>query len=796
MLKSYFLIAWRKILKDRQFSLLNLVGLSIGLAGTLLIYLWINDELRMDRNFGQDDQLFQVMKNSREEGDLIQTYTWTPGPLAKALVAEMPEVQYGVTVASEAAAGIGFENGVVTVQEKQIRANEQYASEDYFKVFSYPLLQGDRESVLKDKFAVVVSDEMARKLFNTDNVVGQKLTWKKKSIFGVTFQQNYSISGVFKKPENYSSANVDLVFALGSYSTIAPGFDDWSNSYPDTYVLLRKGADAAQFNAKLAKYLQHKTNDSTQSLFVRKYSDRYLYGKYDNGVQAGGRIAYVRLFSIVAIFILVIACVNFMNLSTAKASGRMKEIGVKKAMGARRGSLIVQFMIESVIMALLALILAAIIIGLSLSTFEKIIGKQLSIPSDPGFMATVLGITLFTGIVSGSYPALYLSGFNPLSVLKGKLLQSAGELWVRKGLVVFQFVISAILIVSVLVVYRQMKFVNSTNLGFNKDNIIVFKKEGAAGGDMGAFLREIKNIPGVTNAANFGSDLIVNYTGTELSWPGKDAYSKIQFKYLLAGYHFIETLDIKLKEGRPFMGNSNADSSAIIFNEAAIKAMGLENPVGKDVVLWDKKMTIVGVVKNFHFESLYEKMKPCFLVLSPDADKVMVKIASGSEKQTISGLQAFNQTYNAGFPFEFSFLDQDFEALYRSENRVATLAWYFAGITIIISCLGLFGLAAFTAQKRQKEISIRKVVGASTGNLIFLLVKDFLQLILIAIIIAFPLAWWATSHWLGDFAYRASIGANIYLLSAGLMLLITLLTISYQAIRSAFVNPVKSLRAE
>jgi putative ABC transport system permease protein len=792
MLQNYLKIAWRNVSKDRQFTLLNILGLSTGLACTLLIYLWVSDERQMDKFFDQDSQLYQVMKNSGEDGR-IETYEWTPGPLAKALADEMPEVRYAVTVASEEGAG----NGVISAGGKYIRASEQYAGKDYFNVFSYPLLQGAKDQVLSDPYNVVISDQLAGKLFNTtENLVGKRLGWTKKSIFGPTIRKTYTISGIFKQPLYHASSRVDVVFALDSYRDIATQLDDWRNGFPSTYILFKENANLDPFKKRLAGFLQRKTKDSTQSLFMRRYSDKYLYAKYENGVQAGGRIGYVRLFSLIAFFLLVIACVNFMNLSTAKASTRMKEIGVKKVVGARRISLALQFMGESLLMAFLALAVATLLVWLVFPAFQAITGKHLLVRMNASFVFSVLGIAAATGLLAGSYPALYLSGFNSLTALKGKLASSVSELWVRKGLMIFQFTISAILIVSVLVVYKQMKFVQSANLGFDKDHVIVFKREGTLNGRLAPLLQDIKAIPGVVNAANAGSDLIVNYSGTDISWPGKTAENKTSFKYLFTGYNFIETLGIRLKEGRPFSDRPGSDTSEIILNEAAIDAMGLKDPIGRVIEQWGQKKEIVGVVKNFHFESLYERVKPCFLILSPDADDMMVRIKAGKEKETIERLQQFYQQYNPGFPFEFRFLDAEYQTLYESENRVATLSWWFAGMAVLISCLGLFGLAAFTAEKRRKEIGIRKVVGATIRHIAVMLTKDFLKLVLIAICVALPLAWWATHQWLVGFAYRVHIGVDVYLESAAMMLLITLCTVSYQAIRSAMANPVQGLRSE
>jgi putative ABC transport system permease protein len=756
------------------------------LTCALLIYLWIYNELHMDRIFRNEDRIWQVMQRSLEDNNTIGVYEFTPAPLAKGLVNEMPEVQYAATVLLDPNSG----KGVLRYENKELRATEQYAGKDYFKIFSYPLLYGTSDNVLGEVNNVVISDQLAMKMFNTtENLVGKKLEWKKQDT------GTYVISGVFVKPVYNSSMDFDVVFTFDSYRFKKPFLDNWGFNSPSTYILLKENANASELNRKLRTYLLTKSSDTTVSLFMRKYGDRYLYGKFDNGVQAGGRISYVHLFTIVAFFILVIACVNFMNLSTAKAAQRMKEVGIKKAMGARRKSLALQFMGESLLMAFIALLFSIALVALFYSEFEVIVGKPLALDINGGLILDVLGITVITGLMAGSYPAFYLSGFKSATALKGKFINSVNDMLVRKGLVVFQFVISAVLIVSVLVVYKQIKFVQSVNLGFDKDNVIVFRKEGSLNTGMSGFLQQVRGIPGVLNASIMDEDLITNYSGTDdVQWPGKTAGNKIVFKDLAVGFDFVETMGIRMAQGRSF--DSPSDTSGIIFNETAIRTMGIKDPIGTMVTQWGKRKMIVGVAKDFHFESLYEPIKPCFLMLNPKASNVLIKIRQGMERNTISQLQAFYHEFNPGFPFDFKFISQDYQTLYDSEIRTATLSWYFAGITILISCLGLFGLAAFTAQKRQKEIGIRKVIGASVTGVVFLLTREILILALIALAMALPLAWWLTHLWLDGFAYRIDIGAGVFLTTGALIILLTLLTISYHAIRSAIANPIGSLRSE
>ena len=533
----------------------------------------------------------------------------------------------------------------------------------------------------------------------------------------------------------------------------------------------------------------------TGTLFLQRFTDRYLHNHYENGEVAGGRIAYVQLFSIIALFILVIACINFMNLATAKASHRIKEVGIKKVIGASRASLIFQYLSESMLMTLGSLVFAILIVFTLLPGFRELTGKELRMDLDLGLLVALAGIALFTGLLAGSYPALYLSGFRPARALKGRLHAAAGESWIRKGLVVFQFAISMVLIVSVGIVYKQMELIQTRNLGYNKDNIIHFANEGKLQQNQQTFLAELRALPGVVSASDMEGDMLGNHSGGGgIDWPGKT--ERIEFSGLYIDYDFMQTMGLHMKEGRMFSRKFNSDSSSVIFNETAIAAMRLKDPLGKIVKLWGRQAPIIGVVKDFHYESLYNKVGPFFLSFRKNGSNNLVKIKAGMERETLIQIEKLYKTFNPGLPFEYNFLDEDYKALYASEQRVSTLSRWFAGIAVIISCLGLFGLATFTAQKRQKEIGIRKIVGASIRQIVILLSAGFLKLVCIALFVAFPITWWILRFWLSTFAYRVQMGPGIFLMASGAILFITFLTISFQAVRAAIENPVKSLAAD
>lgn len=790
MFKNYIRIAWRNLVKDSQFTFLNVIGLSTGLACTLLIYLWVSDEWKMDRFHKKDGQLYQVMEN-RKQASGIWTAQTTSGLMAEALANDMPEVQYAVNTVNESDAILSVGN------EKNLRADGLYAGKDFFKVFSYDLLQGDSNRVLIGKNSIALSDDMANRLFGTSvNVIGRSVEFQHRA-------RPYTVTGIFRKPDNHSSQQFDFLLTDDLLKDEEPGFQDWGSTFPHTFVILRPGVSVTAFNQKLHNYLQRKTNQEIlyRTPFITKFSEAYLYGRYEDGKRVGGRIEYVHLFSIIAGAILLIACINFMNLSTAKAAGRAKEVGIKKVVGAGRITLVLQYFGESLLLAFASLLIAILLVALVLPGFNGLTGKQLTL-NHPGF-GLILGtlvILLVTGLLAGTYPALYLSGFKPAMVLKGKLQTSASELFVRKGLVVLQFSLSVILIISVMIVYRQIQFIQTKKLGYDRDNVLAFYKEGKLSNPLRqeSFLNAVQNIPGVSQASCIGHSLTGHDDGTHgVVWAGKDPNDKTEFEVMNVDYGFQDVLNIAMKQGRSYSRDYLADTNKIIFNEAAVKFMGMTNPIGQKVTIWGKDLEIVGVMKDFNFQSLHEKIKPLFARLNPnDAYRFMLKIKPGNETAVIDQLQQLYKQYNPGFPLSASFLDESYQRLYAAENRVSVLSRCFAGLAILISCLGLFGLAAFTIQRRSKEIGIRKVLGASVGGVVLLLSRDYLKLIGLSLLIAFPLAWWMTGNWLQSFVYHVQRGWSIFLLAGFLVILLTFLTISFQSIKAALVNPSRSLKSE
>lgn len=788
MVKHNLLIVYRNLLRNKSTFFINLTGLSMGLVCTFLIYLWVNDELKMDKFSKNDERLYQVMERIETEGKTIVA-PYTSGPLAETLVKEIPDVETAV------ACVVRKEVKTVSVGNNFLKAIVQFAGKDYFNVFSYNLLHGNKDNVLRDKNSIVISEELAMKLFHsTDNIVGKDIEFEHEKLFQVT--------GIFKAPAN-ASVQFDFVLPMEAYQDFNPNVLNWNYNSVKTYIVLRPQSDVVAFNKKIASLLLNKRDkNEAVTLITQRFSEGYLYGNYENGVQSGGRIEYVKLFSVIAFFILIIACINFMNLSTAKAVRRLKEMGVKKTLGASRLSFIFQHLGESVLMSFTSSLVAIVITAFLLPMFNQISDKNLTLDFNLRFIGPVLLISLVTGLISGSYPALYLSGFRPVSILKRDHLTSGKEILTRKGLVIAQFTISIILIAGVIVISQQIKYLQTKNLGYNKDNIIYFQIEGNVEKNLETFLTELRNIPGVVSASSIGQNITESGVNTFSidTWDGKTTSGKniSSFEMRPVNYGMIEMLGIEMEKGRSFSKDFNREDSKIIFNEAAIEAMaGLKDPIGKTIEIQGTKLEIIGVAKNFHFASLHETIKPLFFVLQPSwTHYVMTRIEGGNESETLHQIQKFYQQFNRGFPFDYHFMDETYEKLYAAEYRVSALSRYFSGIAILISCLGLFGLATFTAERRTKEMGIRKVLGSGKTEIAQLLSGEFTKLIIVAIVVAIPVSYLIANKWLENFAYKTNLSWWVFVLAGLLSLGIALLTVSWQSWKAATRNPVEALRYE
>ncbi|MDN5200994.1 ABC transporter permease [Fulvivirgaceae bacterium BMA10] len=788
MFRHNFLLTFRNFKRYKSSFFINLVGLSTGLACSLLIYLWVADELRMDKFHKDDSQIFQVLENF-DEATGLRTGETTSGYMAESLAADMPEVEYSVAVLTYP------ERKTLSVEDKNLKASGRYVGKDFFKIFSFPIVQGNPDKIWLNKNTILVSEALALKLFNTtENIIGRTIKFQ--------HDQEFFVSGIFSTIPSNSSQQFDFLLSFEEFVADRQNYLDWGNTPANAYVKLKSGVNVDDFNGKIADYVQIKRNKKVRyrTPFLARYSDRYLYGKYENGIQSGGRIEYVKLFSIIALFILGIACINFMNLSTAKASRRTREVGIKKTIGASRKSLIHYYLGESTLMAFLSALAAVGLVLLLLPQFNEITGKHLVLNPDIELILSLLGVVLLTGLVSGSYPALYLSGFNPVVILKGKLSNAMGEVWARKGLVILQFSISVILIVSVLVVYKQIEFVQSKNLGFTKDNVIFFDREGKLEEEehIEAFLHEVENLPGVLSASVTSHGLSGADWGVYgFEWEGKDPNDNTHFEHMTVYFDVMEILEMELRSGRTFSKDFGSEFTKVIFNEAAIEHMALKDPIGEKIKFWGMDKEIIGVVKNFHFESLHESIRPLMISFWPSKTKrFIVKIEGGKEKEVIDGLQKFYRGYNPGFALDYKFLDSEYQLQYVAEQRVATLSHYFAGLAILISCLGLFGLATFTAERRIKEIGIRKILGSSIWGIVRLLSGDFGKMVMAAVAIALPISYFIVAKWLESFAYRIDLKWWFFIGAGVMALFIAWLTVGIQTIKAARINPTECLKDE
>lgn len=805
MLKHHLQMAFRHISRDKTSFLINLIGLSVGLTAVLLILLWVQDEWQYDKFHTKDDRLYSVYQNyDRPTG--AHTTVRTPTPLATALAEELPEVEQAVAVNDF----FQWRNslGLLSKDGESVEAKALMASHDFFEVFSFDVLTGNSAMTMQRKDLIAISDQLAKKLFgSTEEALGKSLEWDHSGFKGL-----FQVSAIFSAPPQSSSLQFDVLFSIEHLLDNDRWAGNWTNNYVRTYFVLSPDTDIESFNPKIDQLLSSKEEKYRSSLvFAEPFSDQYLYGRFENGKVAGGRIAYVRLFLLLAAMILIIACINFMNLSTAKASIKMKEIGVKKTLGASRSSLATQFLTESILMAFMGITLALQLAYLLLPFFNRIADKDISIPINPSFFTGTIVLGLATGLIAGSYPALYLSGFRPITILRGKLPSLFGELWIRKGLVIFQFSLSLLLVTALLVVNDQIQFIKEKQLGYDRDNVISFQfkgevydnwsglQDGKSNETFYRFMEQLRKTPGIQTAStiSFGNllDKIAGQSG--VSWKGQTEEEKgISFKSPVVGYDFIETMGIQLKEGRTFSPEFKDHYHRIMLNESAVELIGLDDPVGKTLRMNGGDCEIIGVVENFQHGSLYDMIEPFIFRFDINGGNVLAKIQSGTLAETLPRLEELHEEFLPGRAFEYTFLDEDYLALYKSESQVAILSRYFAGLAIIVSCLGLFGLAVFTAERRRKEISVRKVLGASIYSIMHLLSFSFTKVVLGAVLIATPLAYWVSSNWLNNFSEGISLSPYYLLVPSVSVLLLSWLTVSYQTYRAAKVNPSRALQEQ
>ena len=790
MIKNYLKTAWRNLWKNKAFSVINILGLALGLACSLFIFLWVQDEVQMDAFHKNGKQLYVIIHRAYYDHKSVAGYS-TPGLLAEELKKDIPEITHATQFAWN-------QDHTFQVGDKILKVNGTYASADYFKMFTYHLIEGKAGSALSTPVSLAISKKMATNFFGSpEQAIGKTIKYENK--------KNFTITAVFDNPPKNSSLQYDFLINWQVFMDENTWTKDWGNNGPMTFFQVRADANPALVDKKLTHFLDNLDKGQEKGKFyselgMQPFQERYLHDHFTGDKVDGGRIGYVHLFGIIAIFILLIACINFMNLTTARSVKRAREIGVRKVVGAMRSMLIRQFLGESLLLTIIAVLFSLVLIVLMLPLFNHVTHKEISLPfGDLSFWLKLSALTIITGIIAGSYPALVLSAFKPVKVLKGSLTIQSGAVFFRKGLVVFQFVLSVVLIISTIIITRQVNYLENQNLGYDRENLVFIPLEGNLAGKYNTFKTELMKMDGiqeVTRTTDVPTN-IQNSTGG-VDWDGKDPNVDIQFTQASVGYDFVRTLKLKILEGRDFSQDYSSDSTGYLVNEAALKRIGYTSPIGKRLTFWGKKGTIIGVLKDYHIASLQEAIVPLILRLGEKSDygNALVRTKPGQTKQALASLELLCKQLNPSYQFSYYFSDEEYQKLYDNEQVISKLSNVFASLAIIISCLGLLGLAMFTAEQRFKEIGIRKVLGASVASLFASLSKEFIVLVIIALLISAPLSYLAMTKWLENYQYQTDISWWVFALSALIAIVITLITVSFQTLKAALVNPVRSLRSE
>ena len=791
MLRNYLRIAFRNLWRHKGFSLLNIVGLTVGMVAFFLIFLYVRFELSYDKIYSKADRIYRVVCDIKTPTETIHASqpSWAVPPH---LAAELPEVETAIRV------GIG-DNWLVYAGDRQFEQEDvAWADSAFFQVFDLPLVVGDKRTALKEPNSVVLSEKTAKAYFGNANPIGQSLLLTRGKMHA-------KVTGVLKDIPDNSTIRASMIVSLRTFADRDLD-NQWGNYGPNAFVLLKPGANAAGLERKLPAFLEKmngremKESKMIPTLFLEKLRDVYLRSTRDGSKT--GNITNVYIFSIIGVFILLIACINFINLTTARSADRAKEVGIRKVVGALRGQLARQFTGESVILCLIAYLFAVLFTALLIHPFNQIAGKIVSpgIFAESGDLLILLGIAILIGIAAGIYPALVLSSFRPVAVLKGRFATGTRGILLRKTLVIVQFTIATGLIIGTLVVYNQLNFMRSQDLGFNKNQKMILNTRGDSA--RLALRQVVSGMPGVVSTSMAGS---VPGGGN----PG--AYSQIEnvrgemqvanLDLYFVDFDYIPQMKMKVLAGRAFSKSFMTDTTnSMVLNEAAIKLFGYKSPqeaIGRKFDQWGRKGTIIGVVKDFHFRSLQEVIKPLSMRIEPRAcDLIYVEVNTRNMQTTIGGIEKTWKGMLPDKPFSYFFLDDFFDRQYRSEDRFGRLFLYFAILAIVISCLGLMGLASYSTIQRTKEIGVRKIVGASVGNIVFLLSKDFLKLVAWSFLVAAPAAYYFLHGWLEGFAYRIPLYWWIFATAAVTAFLVAFLTISFQAIKAAVTSPVKSLRTE
>jgi len=783
MLKNYFKIAWRNLFRNKGFVISNLLGLTIGMTCSILIFLWVYDEVSYNKFHRGYDQIYQVIAN-RDFKNRIFTDNNMVFPLAKAIGTGIPQIKYAVEMTYN-------EDHVMAYGDKKVKKNGYTVSEHFFDLFSWKFLKGDPATAIADPNSLVLTERAATAFFGKDDPINK--------IIRMDNDQNFKVSAVVADPPDNSTFQFDFV-RLFNYSGMQRELNEWSSSSWNVFIQTVPGANMAQVQKSINDVKKlHSARDKVSSYFTFPMSKWRLYSDFKDGKNTGGMIEYVRLFTVIAIIILLIACINFMNLSTARSEKRAKEVGIRKTLGSDKRQLRWQFLFESMTLTFIAFLLSLLVVYLLLPSFNTLVDKQLALRLDePFFWISAFGIILFTGFIAGSYPAFYLSSFNPIQVLKGTFLAGRKAILPRRVLVVTQFVISILLISATLIVYRQIQFIKHRSLGYDPANLVVLSSSDKLNQNFVAFKQDLLNTGMVYSTTRTLSPITeVWWHSGSPDWVGKPADHEIIMTGQSTDGDFTKTMGVKMLEGNDFTGTPS-DSSSMLLNKAAVEAMQLTNPVGRIMKYGDRSYTVIGVTENTVMESPFKPVDPLMVFFQPSNTlTVSLRLNKGvAPQKALAAIEPLYKKYNPDALFEYKFIDEEFGKKFLSEELISKITNIFAGLAIFICCLGLAGLASFTMEKRVREIGIRKVLGATPGQLLGLLSKEFLRLVLIAFVIAAPLSWWAMNSWLEKYAFRIDINPVLFLLVGGIILLLTLTVVGLNTMRAAMRNPVESLRTE
>ena len=795
MFRNYLKTALRGMRRHPSFAAINVLGLALGLFVAFMILLWVRDEMSYDTMFSEPDRIMEVMRTSTQ-GGIVSTTNSITANLDPVLDEEYAEI--------DIASLVGWNWDVTFVRgEQAFRMNTRWAGPEFFRVLDYPFLAGDPETALQVPESVVFTESTAKLYFPGIYADASSPEAAAQQVIGrfvrLENRLDVSVTGVLRDLPANVTYDFDALVPFEEYRRRNDWVDGWGNNGFRMLLRLTPGADPAVVSEKIRMIVQENQEANTSVLFLQPLLERHLWTKYDNGVLVGGRIEYVRIMGVVSLLILIIAAINFTNLTTARSAQRAMEIGIRKSFGGSRSSLAGQFVGEAMLTALLALLVALVAVVVLLPGFNALTDKEVTLGSLGGSVwAAFLGMTLLTGLLAGAYPAAYLSNLGIIRVLRDRARTTGSGGALRRALVVFQFAVSILLIVGTMTVYSQLNFIQTKNLGLDRDNVYVIELEGGAKDQYTAFKSRLLQHPGILSmTTGWENPFDINTSTSDPDFDGKDPDDNTSYYVSGVGYDFLETMGMELMAGRTWDPAQPLDSAHVIINERAAATMPVSDPIGQRWDMWGREGVVIGVVKDFHMTSLYAEIGPmAFQLNEADGGNAFFRLAPGQVASAVDAIEATYREFSPSYPYQGRFLDDEYDALYRSEAIIGTLANWFAVLAIVIACLGLYGLASFTTERRTKEIGVRKVLGASVPSVVMLLTREFAILVGLAFVLAGPVAWMVMSSWLQNFEYHIDIGVGIFAAAAVGMVFITYATVGWQSFRAAVANPADSLRTE